>query len=255
MKTETMTSCVTVLLLVLAAPTTGLAQDSRWKPVSKKGTTKVSSPGARGRLLGEKAKANSKTASKKASAKSSNPMEISDQELKDNYKTELDRSKPLSSEERAALQTAESFYKGLQGKNFKEIQAVLDPKVHFRDPAFPNLKGRDAEAMWHLITENKPLKLTYKIYKVDGDTVYGGWVADYELFGNKIHNVIRSKLTIKNGKITHHRDVFDLDLWAEQALPGFINTPLNWLGKNHKKRVLNFITGLSLKSFKRNNGY
>ncbi|MDF1666876.1 MAG: nuclear transport factor 2 family protein [Planctomycetota bacterium] len=262
-----------IALIVTAlcmAPSLALAQDqnqtdpkkpSRWEPLQKPKTPapkkkvvvkeQVKNPGLRGALAGEKKQSLGRKTVLVEEADKSRPLEVTGDELKTRYLTELDRNAPLSSEERTALETAETFYKSLVAKDIAGIRSVLSPKAEFSDPAYPHLKGNDVQSMWHLITESDPLSIEYKIYKVEGSTVYGGWVADYELFGRPIHNVIKSKITVKDGKIVFHKDSFDFDRWSEQALPSFANKGLGLLGKQMKYKALRLVTVFALHNFKK----
>lgn len=262
------------LALLIAAlcvtPNLALGQDqnqtdpkkpSRWEPLQKpKAAPKkkkvivkdqVRSPGLRGALAGEKKQKLGRKRVVVGQADPSRPLEVTSKELATKFATELDRNAPLNNEEESALATVETFYKSLVGKDISGIRSVLSPKAEFSDPAYPHLKGKDVQSMWHLITESDPLNIEYKIYKVEGSVVYGGWVADYELFGRPIHNVIKSKFTVKNGKIVFHKDSFDFDRWSEQALPKFANKGLGFLGTQMKYKALRLVTLFALHNFKK----
>lgn len=257
-----------IITALCLAPNLALGQDqsqtdpkkpSRWEPLQKPQPPKkkvvvkeqVKNPGLRGALAGEKKQSLGRKKVLIQEASTSRPLEVTSAELKNKYSAELDRSAPLSSEERSALETVETFYKSLVGKDISGIRSVLSPKTEFSDPAYPHLKGKDVQSMWHLITESDPLSIEYKIYGVEGSTVYGGWVADYELFGRPIHNVIKSKFTVKDGQIIFHKDSFDFDRWSEQALPGFANKGLGLLGTQMKYKALRLVTLFALHNFKK----
>lgn len=257
-----------IIAALCVAPGLALAQDQqpndpqkpRWEPLPQKKDApkkkvivkeQVKTPGLRGALAGEKKQRLGRKTVVVQEADKSRPLEVTAEELKSKYSQELDRSLPLTSEEQSALNTAETFYKSLVKKDIAGIRSVLSPNVEFSDPAYPHLKGKDAESMWHLITESDPLTIEYKIYKVEGNVVYGGWVADYELLGRPIHNEIRSKITVEDGKIAYHKDSFDFDRWSEQALPGFANKGLGFLGKQMKYKALRLFTWFALNNFKK----
>jgi limonene-1,2-epoxide hydrolase len=240
-----------LLVSILLCSTSAIAQDqkpddqrpgnpSQWEAVPKKKAAKkkkvvIRTPGARGVLGGSK----DQTRVVAEFEVGPDPLEISDLEMSTRYdKTLAERGKTLSAEE-----------------NFDGIKKTLSPDIRFTDPAFPGLKGQEALAMWDFISNGDISSLEFKIHDVVGDTVYGSWEAHYTLNGRKIHNKIRSKLTVKDGKIVAHRDVFDFDAWAKQALPPFVYMPLHLFGSKVQNGAVRLGTRLVLKSFMKKNGY
>ncbi len=60
------------------------------------------------------------------------------------------------------LQIIESFYTAFQHRDYAEMIACYHPEVHFSDPVFPNLHGKQAKAMWHMLCERgKDLQVTF----------------------------------------------------------------------------------------------
>jgi len=229
-------------------------QPPRWQGVGKKKRQAktlqketIKTPGARGLLGGSKEKTR---VTKSAFKVGSDPMEISQEALDSRYSLTLgQRGKTLSPRELKALATATSFYKSLKAQDFAGIKAAVSPKLQFSDPAFPDLEGKKALAMWKFISEGDIRALNFRIHDVVGDTVYGSWEADYVLNGRPIHNEIRSKITTKGGKIVAHRDLYDFDAWAKQALPGFVYYPLHLFGSKIQDAAVQFGTNLVLESF------
>ena len=190
----------------------------------------VSSVGLRGALAGEPKPTGS-------------PLIISEKDKAHYDKTLAERlaeGRTLTEEEQRNVATATDFYKGLSGLDYEGIKATLAEDVQFSDEAYPELKGDEVRDMWKFITESKP-EVTFKVHDVQGDTVYGSWVADYEVFGRPIHNVIQSKLTMKDGKIVAHRDDYDFKLWARQALPGPIFAFLDMFGDGGRDAIVRWI--------------
>lgn len=249
--------------IILSAPV-ALAQDQkpRWEPAPKgdkpeitkpegsQAEPRLSSPGARGVLAGEKAE---KQQAVPTQRKPVDPMILSDKEASERYKVghELSAAEPKGrdAKEDEALSVVRAFYAALEARDYEALRATLSDELEFSDPAYPHLEGAKAHSMWKLITSSDPLTIKAKIYGVEGSTVYGGWVADYELFGRPIHNVISSKITVVDGKIRFHRDSFDLERWSAQALPKIVNGGLNLLGPDWKAKALNLMTAFALHRF------
>lgn len=248
--------------IVLSAQV-ALAQDQkpRWEPAPKADKPEIakpegsqaepglSSPGARGVLAGEKAPKQAMP----TQGKPVDPMILSQKEAGERYKVghELSAAEPKArdSKEEEALRVVRAFYAALEARDYDALRATLSDELEFSDPAYPHLEGAKAHSMWKLITASDPLTIKAKIYGVEGSTVYGGWVADYELFGRPIHNVISSKITVVDGKIRFHRDSFDLERWSAQALPSIVNGGLNLLGPDWKAKALNLMTAFALHRF------
>lgn len=89
--------------------------------------------------------------------------------------------------------------------------------VHFSDEVFPNLRGGDAGDMWRMLCQSEELTVVFSGIRADDRYGYAHWEADYELFGNKIHNVIEARFEFKDGQIVRHVDQFDFKKWSSQA--------------------------------------
>lgn len=124
----------------------------------------------------------------------------------------------------------EDFYTAFQKKDWEGMQACYHQEIQFLDPVFPNLKGKEAKAMWHmLVTAGKDLVVTFKNVKSDDKSGSCNWDAVYSFSrtGRKVHNVIAGKFEFKDGKIIRHTDSFNLWKWAGMAL-GLSGTLLGW---------------------------
>jgi len=127
-------------------------------------------------------------------------------------------------------QLIERFYTAFINKDFKGMQACYADDITFSDPAFPNLKGNQAKAMWHMLTlAAKDMTLTYSNVTANDTTGSADWVATYSfsLTGNKVVNRVHADFTFSNGKITTHTDTFNFHTWASQAF-GWKGQLLGW---------------------------
>jgi ketosteroid isomerase-like protein len=128
------------------------------------------------------------------------------------------------------LQLIESFYQAFQRKDWKGMQDCYHPEIQFSDPVFPNLKGEEAKAMWHMLAlAGKDLSLEFRNARADGNNGSCDWDARYSFSrtGRKVHNVIHANFEFKNGKIIRHQDTFDFWRWTRMAL-GTTGTLLGW---------------------------
>ncbi|MEQ8363761.1 MAG: nuclear transport factor 2 family protein [Cyclobacteriaceae bacterium] len=129
------------------------------------------------------------------------------------------------------------FYTAFQNKDWKQMQECYHDEIHFKDPVFPNLYGKKAKAMWHMLTSaSKDLALTFSNIKINSENGTCHWEAIYSFSktGRKVHNKIDAYFIFKDGLILEHRDHFDLWKWSRMALglPGLL---LGWTPFMKKK--------------------
>jgi ketosteroid isomerase-like protein len=117
-------------------------------------------------------------------------------------------------------QVATAFYEAFSKRDVAAMGALYAPNAKFDDPIY-DLKGRDETTkMWGtLFKTGKNLEVKFKVLESGPDGAKVSWNADYEVFGRKVHNECVANLTIKDGKITAHRDEWSWSKWARQALP------------------------------------
>ncbi|KRP53446.1 nuclear transport factor 2 family protein [Pseudomonas poae] len=122
------------------------------------------------------------------------------------------------------------FYEAFQRLDAEAMAACYTEDVVFSDPAFGELRGRDAGDMWRMLTTRaKDFSLTFDHVRSDDTTGSAHWVATY-LFsatGNTVVNDIGARFVFRDGKICEHHDHFDLWRWSRQAL-GFKGWLLGW---------------------------
>ena len=125
----------------------------------------------------------------------------------------------------------EKFYAAFADKDWKTMHDCYHQDVTFSDPAFPDLKGKKAKAMWHmLLNASTDLKISHNNIKADkAGKGSCHWEATYSFSrtGRKVHNKIDAKFTFKDNLIISHKDTFDLWRWSRMAL-GLPGTLLGW---------------------------
>jgi ketosteroid isomerase-like protein len=126
-------------------------------------------------------------------------------------------------------QLIEAFYSAFQRKDYAAMNACYYPEVHFWDPVFNDLQGKEAMAMWHMLCERgKDLTLEYSGVEAGETAGSAHWEAHYTFStGRKVHNIIEAAFEFRDGKIIKHTDVFGLWRWARQAL-GPVGLLLGW---------------------------
>ena len=150
----------------------------------------------------------------------------------------------MSEANRALITT---FYQAFQRLDAEAMAACYSDDVLFSDPAFGELRGRDAGDMWRMLTTRaKDFSLTFDGVQADERTGSAHWVATY-LFsqtGNTVVNDIQARFVFRDGKICEHHDSFSLWRWSRQAL-GFKGLLLGWT-----PLVGNAVRGQALKGLK-----
>ena len=115
----------------------------------------------------------------------------------------------------------ERFYGAFARRDGAEMAACYAPNVHFRDPAFGDLEGAEAGAMWRM------LAATARDFRLEllehASTTTGGsahWLAHYTFSqtGRPVVNDVQATFRIAAGLIIDHVDSFDFTRWASQAL-------------------------------------
>lgn len=149
----------------------------------------------------------------------------------------------------------QKFYTAFNKLDHETMATCYHDDIHFSDPAFTNLKGKEAVGMWHMLcTRAKDFNLTFDEIWVEGDKGGCKWVATY-LFsktGRMVENHITAEFEFKDGKIIRHKDTFDLYKWTRMALgmPGIL---LGWT-----PFLQNKVKGMGmgeLRKFMSKNGY
>lgn len=134
----------------------------------------------------------------------------------------------------AALLTR--FYQAFQNRDPAGMAACYHPEVRFSDPAFRDLRGAEAGAMWNMLcSRGKDLRVQFSDVHADADGGAAHWEAYYTFSqtGRKVHNIIDAQFRFLDGLIIEHTDRFDFARWAAQALGlvGLLFGRSSWLQK------------------------
>jgi ketosteroid isomerase-like protein len=119
------------------------------------------------------------------------------------------------------------FYQAFQRREAAAMAACYHPEVRFSDPAFPDLKGAEAGAMWAmLLARASDLDLQFSEVRATDTEGSARWVASYTFSktGRRVVNRIEARFRFRDGLIVEHRDHFSFARWARQALglPGWL---------------------------------
>ena len=129
-------------------------------------------------------------------------------------------------------QVIRDFYAAFAKRDAKGMAVCYHPDIFFSDPAFQNLHGEEASAMWAMLCERgKDLEIILVNAKADQDGGTATWHANYTFSqtGRKVHNKIHAMFAFKDGKIVRHLDKFNFWTWSRQAL-GTAGQLLGWFG-------------------------
>ena len=124
------------------------------------------------------------------------------------------------------------FYGSFSKANAEGMISCYHENIVFKDPAFGELHGEKAKAMWSmLLSKNSSIKVDYEILEVSSNSASVEWQAKYVYGPNqrKVHNHVMGYFKFEDGKIIKHRDRFSLWDWSKQAL-GLTGKLLGWSG-------------------------
>ena len=139
----------------------------------------------------------------------------------------------------------EKFYKNFQKLNAEEMVDCYHPDIHFSDPAFGDLQGKDAGDMWRMLCGNaKDLRILFDRVSAGDRDGSAHWEAHYTFSqtGRKVHNIIEARFVFQDGYIIRHADAFDIWRWSGMAESGsaFIPfSPMRWWAKRWEKTPSN----------------
>ena len=113
-----------------------------------------------------------------------------------------------------------AFYTAFQHRDHAGMIACYHPDIHFADPVFTDLHGRQAKAMWHMLCERgQDLQVTFDGVQVNGRSGQANWQATYTFStGRRVHNIIAATFQFQDDLIIQHHDHFSLWRWTRMAL-------------------------------------
>ena len=115
----------------------------------------------------------------------------------------------------------ERFYAAFARGDGAAMAACYAPTIHFRDPAFGDLDGPAAGAMWRMLASGaRDFRLELLEHDADATTGSAHWVARYTFSqtGRPVVNDVHAAFRFADGLIVDHVDSFDFRRWAGQAL-------------------------------------
>jgi ketosteroid isomerase-like protein len=128
------------------------------------------------------------------------------------------------------MSVAHRFYDAFAARDWQTVGGLYADDARFSDPAFSNLDAAQVRAMWRmLLTRGKDLAVVYEVLNETPTDAQVRWTATYTFTqtGRRVTNVITAALSLRNGRIVRHLDVFDFHKWSAQAL-GPVGMLLGW---------------------------
>ncbi|HYR09688.1 MAG TPA: nuclear transport factor 2 family protein [Longimicrobium sp.] len=113
------------------------------------------------------------------------------------------------------------FYDSFAALDAEGMKACYHPDIVFSDPAFGELHGPQAGAMWAMLCARaKDLEVSVSDVEADDQRGRAHWDARYTFgqTGRKVLNRIDAEFQFRDGLIIRHTDTFDFYAWARQAL-------------------------------------
>jgi ketosteroid isomerase-like protein len=113
------------------------------------------------------------------------------------------------------------LFTGLIQHDHQSMADCYHPEGAFAGIAF-DLHGKtQIHAMWHMICEGD-IQASFDVVSADHNMGQVSLVDDYTFTstGRKVHNVIDSHFSFRDGRIIEHRDFCDARAWANMALGG-----------------------------------
>jgi len=114
-----------------------------------------------------------------------------------------------------------TFYTAFAQRDWAVMGACYHPEARFSDPVFPDLDAAQVRAMWKmLLSSDTDLCISFTVLHEDqkGGHVRREAFYTFSRTGRKVHNVIDSRFTLKDGLIHTQHDRFSMWKWSRQAL-------------------------------------
>jgi ketosteroid isomerase-like protein len=121
----------------------------------------------------------------------------------------------------ANAQLIQEFYQAFQRRDAVAMAECYTHDIEFSDPVFPRLRGEQVGAMWSMLTSRaEDFSLSFNSVEADATKGRASWIATYRFSqtGRMVVNRIDATFEFRDGKISRHRDHFDLWNWCRQAL-------------------------------------
>jgi ketosteroid isomerase-like protein len=115
----------------------------------------------------------------------------------------------------------ELFYGAFAERDGDRMAACYAPDATFSDPVFGALDGREAGAMWRMLTgQAVDLRIELLDSRAEDERGSAHWRAHYTFSqtGRPVVNDVHASFRFADGLIVEHVDDFDFYRWARQAL-------------------------------------
>jgi ketosteroid isomerase-like protein len=112
------------------------------------------------------------------------------------------------------------FYASFARRDAAAMVKCYAPDAHFRDPIF-DVEGADVAAMWTMLCERgRDLAIEWRDVQANESEGSARWEARYtfSVTGRKVHNLVDSRFTFRDGLIVTHTDTFNLWRWSRMAI-------------------------------------
>jgi ketosteroid isomerase-like protein len=127
-------------------------------------------------------------------------------------------------------QVITEFYAAFAKRDGEAMGRFYHPDSVFDDPAFGELSGTQASAMWKMLCgRGKDLRVELVSSSAAGDGGHAHWEARYTFTKTRraVHNVVHADFEFRDGMIVRHHDAFDFWRWSGMAL-GLPGKLLGW---------------------------
>ncbi len=133
-------------------------------------------------------------------------------------------------------QLIERFYQAFRDLDADTMAASYAEQATFQDAAFTLQGRREIGGMWRMLCEavkakgRDVWKLDYSGIRADSTRGVAHWEPHYRFSatGRMVHNIIDAEFEFENGLIVAHRDHFDFNRWARQAIGPLPVMLLGW---------------------------
>jgi len=123
-----------------------------------------------------------------------------------------------------------NFYRAFGARDGAAMARAYTADAEFSDPVFIGLRGAEVGAMWTMLCL-RATDLRVEARDIEANDAKGRahWEAWYTFTktGRPVHNVIDAAFEFRDGRISAHRDRFNLWRWSAQAL-GTSGKLLGW---------------------------
>ena len=124
---------------------------------------------------------------------------------------------------------AEVFYRAFQGRDHETMSACYTSEARFTDPVF-DLFGDEIGHMWRMLCQGSgDLDVQFDIVESSDTGALVDWVASYTFTptGRQVRNNVQARISVADGMIARHTDLFSFYAWARQAF-GVTGAALGW---------------------------